>query len=435
LKNTIATILLAVSFLTSVAQNDSPDFVTYDIDNFWAAYDNIVSARDSAEKYALINRMYIDKGSPGLQAMMQARQYTAKSYIDAIEAQPLFWASVRPNTYKAKGLAKEIENGAIKLKQLYPGLKPAKVYFTIGAFRSNGTTMDGMILIGSELAMADEETVSSEFPEKLGHLKTYFKTNPIKEIVFLNVHEYVHTQQKTAGGYDLLSQSLYEGIAEFLPTLALEKASPTPAIDYGKSNDKTVKDAFEKEMFSPWIYNWIWNTADNPFNIRDLGYYVGYAIAEKYYEQSEDKKMAIKTLIELDYNKPDEIERFIDKTTYFSQPINQLKTAYEKSRPVVTGISEFKNGSQKVDPALNQLTIHFSQKMDKRFRSLDFGKLGKDHFPEILSAEFANDGMSIIYQVKLQAGKQYQFVIEEGFRTEKATPLKAYTVNIKTTGK
>jgi hypothetical protein len=40
------------------------------------------------------------------------------------------------------------------LKVVYPELRHAKIYFTVGAMRSNGTTLDSMVLIGSEFAMA-----------------------------------------------------------------------------------------------------------------------------------------------------------------------------------------------------------------------------------------------------------------------------------------
>lgn len=44
--------------------------------------------------------------------------------------------------------------------------------------------------------MADSKTVTSEYPENLSHLKSYFATNPNEHLVFLNVHEYVHTGKK-----------------------------------------------------------------------------------------------------------------------------------------------------------------------------------------------------------------------------------------------
>jgi hypothetical protein len=108
----------------------SQNLITYDIDNFWAAYDKITATKDVTKQYEYINKGYIDKGSPGLKAIMEARNYNDSSYIDAINSYPLFWTSVRKNTFKAKQFAKDIEIDLNKLKKIYPTLKPAKIYFT-----------------------------------------------------------------------------------------------------------------------------------------------------------------------------------------------------------------------------------------------------------------------------------------------------------------
>jgi hypothetical protein len=410
--------------LTLVAQPKSDFIITSDIDNFWIAFDSVHTTTDTFQQLQILNRLYFDKGSAGLPLIMQARRYTPQEYLSVIHQFPLFWASIRPNTLRAKGLAHEIEQGVEKLKLIYPALKPTALYFTMGALRSPGTSLNKTLLIGAELAMADSMTNTSEFTTRFTNLKPYFATNPSKEVVFLNIHEYVHTQQNVEGGYDLLSQCLFEGIAEFIPTIALQRPSPTPAIAYGKANNTQVRAVFEREMFSPWIYNWVWNSAENQFQIRDLGYYIGYAIAERFYNAAKDKKLAIQQLIELDFTDSDKVEAFIDKTGYLSRSVKKLKKDFEKSRPTVMGIKEFKNGSKIVPSKTQNITISFSEPMDTRFRSTDFGKLGKAFFPEMVGAKFADDGRSITYEVQLKPNQKYQFVVERSFRNLRAIPLK-----------
>ncbi len=426
-------ILITILNLTSLhGQSKNEYIVTSDIDNFWIAYDKVQTTNDSTLQLNFLNTHFFERGSEGLPLIMEARRYTPQEYLTAIITYPLFWESIRKNTLMAKGYAEEIEQGVEKLKAIYPNIKPAKIYFTIGALRTPGTALNGKLLIGSELAMADANTNTSEFTTKFTHLKPYFANNPINDIVFLNIHEYIHTQQKTEGGYDLLSQSLFEGIAEFIPVIALGTASPTPAINFGKINEQQVKEIFEKEMFSPWIYNWIWNDFDNEFKTRDLGYYIGYAIAEKYFNNSKNKSLAIQELIELDFNCPELVEALVDKSGYFSKSTKALKKKFEKSRPAVIGIKQLKNGDKNINPNITQITIEFSTSMDKRFRSTDYGKLGKDFFPEIVSAKFADDGKSITYEIRLKPNQKYQFVIERSFRTEKAIPLKPYVLEFTT---
>lgn len=413
----------------------TPLVITSDIDHFWEAYDQIVQTSDSAKQYALLDELFIQKGSPGLKTMMEVKRYTPASYIEAIRDFPKFWASIRANTQQAQTLGREIEGGVAKLKVVYPEMRPAKVYFTIGAFQSNGTALDSLVLIGSELAMADEHTVTAEFTSNMGHLPAYFAGNPIQHIVFLNVHEYVHTQQKTQGGYDLLSQSLFEGVAEFVPVIAGGEASPTPAISYGKAHDQAVQKAFAREMFSPYYHNWIWNDFDNEFEMRDLGYYVGYAIAETYYEAATDKQQAIKDLIELDYANQAEIEAFVEATGYFSQPLAVLKAAFEDSRPEVVSIQPFSNGEQAVQAGVSSLEITFSEAMDGRSRGFDYGPLGENHVLGIQHVlGYSEDRKTIRLEVETEADKVYQVMLTEGFWNEAGIPLKPYIIEIKTAG-
>lgn len=418
------------------AQQTGATVITSDIDHFWQAYDLITATTDSATQHALLQQHYLDKASPGLLAFMERKSYTAESYIEAINTYPKFWASVRANTYKGKDYAKEIDLALTKLKALYPDLRPAEIYFAIGALRSGGTTLNGHVLIGAEIAMADVRTVSDEFPDWLRTgLGGYFATNPIEDLVFLNVHEYVHTQQHGDGGYDLLSQCLYEGVPEFVAEMALGTPSPAGAIAYGHAHDDRIEQRFAKEMFSPHFDGWLYNNAQNEFGTRDLGYYVGYALCEKHYAKAADKSRAIKELIELEFSDPAAIERFVDGTSYFDRPIAELKDAFEKSRPEVVRIREFTNGDRNVDPGSTRITIEFSAPMNKNQRGFDFGPLGEEHVLRIENFQgFAEDGRSMTLDVALVPGKELQVVLTENFRTEEGVPLKPYVIDITTAG-
>lgn len=433
MKSLIQFLVLITLFVTSCSAPNPSAVVSSDIDHFWEAYDKIQETTDSLKQREILQTLFLDKGTPGLEAIMQARRYTLDSYLDAIHDYPKFWESVRSNMAKAKTLGPEIEDGIAAFEKLYPHSRPAKVYFTVGALRTNGTAMDSLVLIGSELALADEQVVTEELPGSFGYLRAYFDSNPIEDVVFLNVHEYVHTQQSTHGGYDLLSQCLFEGIAEFVPVIAMGEASPTPAIAYGKANDGAVQAAFIKEMFSPFYNNWIWNSADNSFGTRDLGYYVGYAIAEKYYEAATDKSAAIRTLLELDFNDTLAVEGLVEQTGYFDQPIAQLKAKYEASRPSVESITPLQNGSTMVDPKIEEFTITFSEPMDTRSRNFQYGPNGEDTVLRIQDVlGFSEDGTSISLSIKMEPNKQYQIVVGEGFRTKAGVPLRPYLIDFRT---
>lgn len=423
-------------FLSSVSfaqQQETASVVYSDIELFWRAYDKITQTKDSSEQRRIIVEEYLNIGSPGLTSICQVRNYTADDYLAAIHNYPKFWTSIRPNTLKAKELSEELKKGLDQLKAAYPKLKPATIYFTIGAFRTNGTTLDDQVLIGSELAMADENTITEEFPERMQGLRTYFNTNPIEDVVLLFVHEFVHTQQKPMV-HNLLSQTIYEGVGEFVSTYVMQKPSASPAIEFGKNNP-AVREAFEREMF--YMNNqheWLYSNAPNDFGIRDLGYYIGYQMCENYLEKAKDKQKAIHELIELDYENEQEIEAFVNGIDFFTKPLNELYEAFEASRPSVLKVIPVANNAEVIDASTDRLTIVFSEPIDTDFRNFDYGPLGADaaiQFKKEIGYNEEKTEYSFEIQV-LKPGKRYQLLIGSGFRNLKGIPLKPFLIDFKT---
>lgn len=411
----------------------SQTIITEDVYRFWNAYDAIIKEKDAVQQLHLINTLYIEPGTPGLKAIMEARRYTAEEYIDAINHYPQFWNSVRKNTLQANQFSKEIEKGIEKLKAIYPSLKPVDIYFEIGILRTGGTTLNGLLLIGSELALSDTSTISEEIDVKYPYLRTYFDTNPINDVSFLNIHEYIHTQQKETIGNTLLSQTIMEGVAEFVAEITLSQKSPNPQIEFGYKNEKAIKEAYQQEMFSPNIYNWIMNDPNNQFGMRDLGYFVGYAICKKYYDQSVDKKRAVKEMIELDYNNETALIKFVEKTNYFDQPLSVYKSEYETKRPEIIRIEPITNGSQKVSPNTKTITLFFSEEMNPNFRNFEYGPLGENNLLRITKIiGFSEDRKSFTFETELKSEKQYQILINFGFRSLNGYHLIPYLIDFKT---
>ncbi len=436
MKNFLILAILASLHTSCLVSKQNSNIVTSDIKNFWEAYDKILSTEDTIKQYQFLDSLYFKRGSDGLSAIRQARQYTPQEYLSAIKNYPIFWTSIRENTLKVDQYCSKLEKGIENLKEIYPDMKPAKIYFTIGALRTNGTTIDSLVLIGSELALANKETPTNEFPESLSHLRDYFDSEPNKNVVFLNIHEYVHTQQKTTVGNNLLAQTVLEGVAEFVAEKALMIKSPNPQIEFGRNNDSIIKAKFELEMFSPVIYNWIWNSTNNEFGMRDLGYYVGYKICENYYNKIGDKQQAIKDMIELDYNNENELIKFVEKSNYFNNPLISIKEAFEKSRPKVLSIDEIQNKSTNVQTEIDVLTIHFSQSMDKHFGNFQFGPLGEKNVIKIVDFQgFSEDGKSVSFGIKkLEPSKKYQIIVSSDFRNTNGVPLIPYLIEFETAG-
>ncbi len=421
--------ILLLLTITNFLLGQNQAFVSSDIDNFWIAFDKIASTKDTSLQRKYLKELYIDKGSLGLQSLMEVRNYTDIELLNSILAYPNFWNSLRTNSLNAKQLYPEIETDISNLKKLYPSLKPSTIYFLMGAFRTGGTTQKDRVLIGSELSLCDESTIVTEHPE---YRQNFYKNyQPKKNIALLCTHEYIHTQQHEPTD-NLLSWCVYEGVAEFVSCLATSKKSNSPSIDFGKANQERVFKKFSEELFFPSWYDWLWGENSNELKERDLGYYIGYEICERYYQLSSDKQKAIKELIELDYSNEKELERIVDATKVFSDSLKTMWENYNKKRPTVLSVEPIKN-NKKLKPGLVQISITFSEPMDTTFRGFDLGPLGEKHvykFKRVVG--WTNNDRTFTMEVEVDAKQKYQTYITSSFRNKQGIRLKSYLIEFET---
>jgi hypothetical protein len=421
--------ILNLCFLSfAYSQYSIRKVVTDDIDNFWNAYDSIRTTKDSIKQLHYIQRLYINRGTPGLQAFMEAKDYTAEGYVSAIRRYPKFWNSVRENTLMAKSLTTEFDPAIKILNSIYPQLKPAVIYFCIGTLYSGGTSGNGMVLIGTELATGTPNVDVSELPPDLkARLSAYFQGDPIKNIVPLNIHEYVHTQQQ-GEPYNLLSQSIYEGACDFITELVTLKTLPLPYMSYGPQHQQELKVQFANEMFMSNNKNWLYNipTETRP---ADLGYFMGYTICRAYYN-NKNKKQAVNDMLNLNYADTAAVEKFLIESRYYDQSLAQLHQAYEVKRPIVTGVSVWPD--RPVSPNTKEIKIDFSAVMG-RSTAVDYGPGGQDSYPVTGQVGFSPDKKSFTFKVSLQPDTDYNFVVTGGgFRSADDYPLVNYTVKFRT---
>lgn len=410
----------------------SQEFESRDINNFWGAYDKIAETNDTLKQMHYLQELYLDKGSEGLKDIVEVRRYTEHEFLNVIKSYPDFWESIKDNTLNTNDYRDEISEDIEELKRAYPDLIPAKIYFTIGAFRTNGTIKGRNILIGSELALADENTIINELPE--WRQPFYKEYRPLKNLPLLCTHEYIHTQQNELVA-NLLSMCLYEGVAEFISCHVTGKPSNSPSINFGKENEKLVVEKFVEDLYlMSNNYNWLWGENRNELKIRDLGYFIGYEICERYYNQSSDKSKAIKELIELDYTDEKEVERIVDASKLLPNSISQLYKDYESKRPTVIKIKEFENGDMNVNSDINTITVIFSEELNGIQNGLDFGELGEEFYPKVdnQSRQWGKDNLSYTFNVDLMPNKKYQMMIGSNFRLSNGIRLKPYVIEFQT---
>lgn len=429
----VLTVIFSLVFASVFSQNVNKIF-TSDIDNFWIAYDSIQKTNDYSKKMDFINKLYINKGTTGLKAFIKKENYSDTLYIKLIDEYPKFWNSIRPNTFSVKKKANELNIAISNFKKIYPELKDAQIYFIIGDFTTGGTRIDNMVLIGTEIATGNLTTDISEF--KNDWFKNIFANPSADNIVRLNIHEYVHTQQKTGNSGQLLSQVIKEGSCDFIRELVLGTPLQRKPISYGDLHFDNLKKKFKEEMFSSDFANWLYN-GDQKGDSADLGYYMGYKICESYYNNAKNKQQAIKEIIEVNYSDNKAIEEFLTKSKFYDEKIDKKKLIkeYEEKLPHIVKIEPFKNGAENVDPGLKEIRITFSKEMDPNHYSIGYSERGADYYPVKKVKGYENNNKTIVIIVDLKPNKEYEFVVlNVNFKSKDGYHLKenGYPVRFKT---
>ncbi|MGH1516546.1 Ig-like domain-containing protein [Chryseobacterium sp. JK1] len=430
----ITSFIFALAFAGVHAQNSNTIF-TSDIDNFWNAYDQIKKTDDFSKKLNLINELYISKGTKGLKTFMEVREYSDTVFVRIIDEYPKFWNSIRPNTLKVKEKMGELNKSVARLKEIYPQLKDAEMYFTVGGLNSGGTVSKNMVLVGTEIATGTPDTDVSEF--KGGWLKGVFADQSLDNIVSLNIHEYIHTQQN-GRSKRILNHSIKEGSCDFITELVMQKPLRTKYLSYGTAHADQLKALFKNDMFSTNSTNWLYNGRKRP-DAADLGYYIGYEICKSYYQNAKDKKQAIKDIIELNYNDDNAVEDFLARSKFFKEKINKEKLLkeYEKNLLYVVKTNPAV-GSEAVSPDTKEIKITFSKEIVPDHYSIETSAKGKESFPLAKVIGLENNNTTLVLGMDLQPNKTYEFVLSnKKFESKDGYPLKdeKFLVTFKTSEK
>ncbi|HLP95394.1 MAG TPA: hypothetical protein VK168_15220 [Saprospiraceae bacterium] len=414
--------------LTSLAQQQR--FADEDLTRFWIAYDSITATSDTLAQARLLDQLFLAPATAGLKSLIEVRRYTPEGYLQAIRNYPAFWKSIRHNSQHLESVKAEISKDIAQLKQLYPALKPATIYFLMGVFRTNGTIQEDRVLLGAEMALTDASANTHELPE---HLQNYYRLyRPREQVGLLCTHEYIHIQQKQPQD-NLLCYTLHEGIAEFISCHATGKPSSLPNFAFGLKEEARIKTRYVQELYLPGVLNnWMWGANTNELGERDLGYFVGYRIAEAYLANEKNKSKAIRELIELDYTNDKAVEKIVDGSRYFPQKISAIYREYEASRPRVINISPFKNKNKKVAPGLTRITVYFSQPLNGYNTGVDYGPLGETAFPTLSNRTWSPDGSSWSFDADLKPGKTYQILLSNNFRLANGVRLKQFLIEFQT---
>jgi hypothetical protein len=289
----LAFLSLSFSILAQQTSNTDPNaarIVTSDVEIFWKAYDRAKPEND----LIVFRDEYLKKGSVGLQEFTRLRIGNSCNLVNSINASPKYYAALREPSLKIGAYENQMRASFKKLKEIYPAAIFPDIFFVIGRMSSAGTLSDRGLLIGVDMfgknAGAPQDELSNWHKAVVGS---------IDRLPYIVAHELIHYQQKTVSDDSLLARSINEGVPDFVAELIAGDTINPHLHKFGNSIEKELWLEFKKEMNGKDVSNWLYQgdrATDKP---ADLGYYIGYKIAENYYKNAADKKQAVKDMLEI----------------------------------------------------------------------------------------------------------------------------------------
>ena len=283
-----------------------------DLANFWKAYDKVVVTEDSNEQLNIIQSVYLDRASPELKLTFILQHHDAADYLASFNRFPRFWNGLRERTRYVMLNFMQIEQALKKLKAIYKKIDIPDINFCVGYFDFGGRTYADKVMIFAEVALADGNLDRSTFPHSQDDYQHYVET----AVIYFTLHEIIHTWQRGFRAQDLLSMCVMEGSCDFITELAMDQPLQRPYLILGNRFEKTLWESFKKEMNGSTHDKWLYNKGHVPKGEEDLGYFMGYAICKYYYDNSADKKKAIRRILNLNYARSSDVYRFFKESGY-----------------------------------------------------------------------------------------------------------------------
>lgn len=127
------------------------------------------------------------------------------------------------------------------------------------------------------------------------------------------------------------------------------------------------------------------------------------------------------------------LESYMPKLAEAYTAYADIPKMYDEKRPKITSINEFVNGDMNVSASTKKITINFDMPLLGEDNSIHYGNKGQEALPKFEKISYSDDKKSVIIEVELEKGKEYQFVlVGDGFKSSEGIGIKNYEVNFKT---
>lgn len=265
--------------------------VTADLDRFWEAFDEGTDA-------ATLQRRYLDRGSAQLKAFVERRIGSAEKLSSTVTRNRAYYASIRDNTRSVATpeFLGELRAAFAQVKALDPQAEFPPTALLIGRMNSGGTTSRDAILIGLELFTATPTSPRDTFDD--------FERSATKAatqlLVPLIAHEHVHILQQQHGQASngtLLERCVSEGMADFIGEKVSGQVVGGEMYTWAKAREAELWAEFQQAQNGTDVSRWLYNQGKDPTRPGDLGYFIGYRIAQAYAKKVGDDAKAVQQLV------------------------------------------------------------------------------------------------------------------------------------------
>ena len=285
--------------LTSSPTNPNDAKIIYeDIVNFISAFKMLKSSSDTIQ---MLQKHYIEKGTPGLKIFIEKYGLTAEKLAIKIRQYPEDYAAVGEKMKWLQSREPTIRLYFNKLKMFIPNAVYPPTYYLIGRRRGIGSgSIEGQLISIEKRAV---DTVDIGIEGHIIHELTHL--NQLHAIGSLDKYLAIYNDEKS-----LLAICIREGVAEFFANLVTGEGK-TEVRNYIAKHEMEIWRRFETDMLGTNTKDWIWDKPKYQEQPQDVGYVLGAMIVEYYYKHATNLEEAVDIILSItDY------QDFLEKSQY-----------------------------------------------------------------------------------------------------------------------
>jgi hypothetical protein len=300
----IRNVLLAVTVLwTSAVLAAGVDPLAAEIDARDALRFAHLMKDGSVPTADILQREYLDGAGPGVKIFTPMRIIDAQRLARAVAAKPQTYRyAIRECLPQLPALRSDLRAIYLAFAGLLPERPLPAIEVVFGALNSGGTASREAQVIGLEVTCPPGST-----PEQ-------FRTTMRGFFAHETVHTWQDDETPQALADPMLSQSLREGVADYLASLVTGAVPHLDRDAWARQREPWLWQEFQRDrqamladsnsvrnpIASPRFKRWFVNCSSAPEGWPcEAGYWVGMRIAEAYVAHASDKRAAIRELLEL----------------------------------------------------------------------------------------------------------------------------------------